>query len=49
MADGFDEEQTAIDLLESVVSNSAQRKDIIAKHIQNILLVKHLEPAPGKS
>ena len=49
MADGFDEEQAVVDLLESVVSNSAQHKDIITKHIQNILLVKHLEPAPGKS
>ena len=49
MADDFDEELTVVDLLESVISNSAQQKEAIAKHIQSILLVKHLQPVSGTS
>ena len=49
LADDFDEELTVIDLLESVISNSANQKEAISKHIQSILLVKHLQPVSGTS
>jgi hypothetical protein len=47
LADDFDDVLTAVDLLESVISTSAQHKEIIAKHIQSILLTKHLQPVSG--
>lgn len=49
MAGDFDEVPTVtvVDLLESVISNSAQHKEVIAKCIQSALLNKHLEPVSG--
>ena len=47
MADDFDHALTVVDLLESVISTSAKHKEVIAKHIQTILLTKHLEPVSG--
>ena len=47
MADDIDDVLTAVDLLESVMSTSAQHKEVIAKHIQSILLAKHLKPISG--
>ena len=47
MADDFDDSLTVVDLLESVISTSAKHMEAIAKHIQTILLTKHLEPVSG--
>ena len=47
MADDFDDSLIVVDLLESVISASAKHKEAIAKHIQTILLAKHLEPVSG--
>ena len=47
MSGDFDEVSTAVSLLESVISNLAKNKEVIAKHIQSILLVKHPDPVSG--
>ena len=48
LADGFDEVSPLLSALENLISTSPQHREVVAKHLQGVLLSNHLEPRSGK-
>ena len=48
LTDCVGEVPAAIFFLEKLISTSAQHREIVAKHIQSVLMTNHVEPLSSK-